>query len=74
MELKEFQKKVLTTLNEYLKALSKHKLKYLEYLEKDPDIAKDIDFPKKAWIESINPFYHSHKNGLNEPLPDIYLK
>jgi type III restriction enzyme len=74
MELKEFQKKVISSLNEYLTILSKHRLKYFEYLKKDSDIAKDIDFPKKAWIESINPFYYSHKNGLNEPLPDIYFK
>ena len=74
MELKEFQKKVLTTLNEYLKALSKYRQIYFDGLKTNPTLAKSYDFPKKAWIESINPFYHSHKNGLNEPLPDIYLK
>ncbi len=75
MKLKHYQEKVLNTLKEYLDALSEFKTKYEKALEFDADMAKDYNFPKRAWEQVITvKNYHSKTNGLLEPLPDIYLK
>lgn len=75
MKLKHYQEKVLDTLKGYLDALSESKTKYDKYLVEDPEIARDINFPKRAWEQCTNnSFYYSKTNGLNEPLPDVYLK
>ncbi|MBI5676723.1 MAG: DEAD/DEAH box helicase family protein [Nitrospirae bacterium] len=72
MELKEYQKKTLEQLKIYLDALSEYKAKNEKAIKIDPDLA--IDYPLKAWEKAVGPFYHSSKNGLNEPLPNFYLK
>jgi type III restriction enzyme len=40
------------------------------------DIVPDapLDFPLKAWEQVRSPFYHSHKNGPGQYLPDFCLK
>ena len=44
-------------------------------MEFDAEIAKDYNFPKRAFLQATNRnIYHSKTNGLNEPLPDIYFK
>lgn len=75
MRLKHYQEKVLKELKEYLSSLSEFKAKYDKYLAIEPDIAKDYDFPKRAFTQSTGKtIYHSKTNGLHEPLPDIYFK
>ncbi len=75
MKLKHYQEKVITTLKIYLGALSEYKSKHEKFLEIEPDMASDYDFPKRAFAQATNRnIYHSKTNGLHEPLPDIYLK
>ena len=75
MKLKLFQEKVLKSLKEYLSELSDFKTKYKKAVEIDADIARDYDFPKRAFKKATGkPVYFSKINGLDEPLPDIYLK
>lgn len=75
MKLKHYQEKVLKELKEYLSALGEFKSKYEKALEFDAEMAKDYNFPKKAWEKATGRLIFSSKtNGLEEPLPDIYLK
>lgn len=75
MILKHYQENVLNDLKVYLNSLSEFKSKYEKALDFDADMAKDYDFPKRAFEKARNhTIYYSKTNGLNEPLPDIYLK
>ena len=75
MRLKHYQEKVLKELKEYLSALAVAKKEFEEIAELKPHLAKHINFPKEAWEKATGrSIYHSKTNGLNEPLPDIYLK
>ena len=75
MRLKHYQEKVLTTLKNYLSALNDFKAKCKKALEFDADMARDYDFPKRAFQQATNrTIYHSKTNGLHEPLPDVYFK
>lgn len=75
MKLKEYQQKVLSKLNDYLTHLADFKEKHDKALAFDAEIARDYNFPQKAWEKTTGQFlYHSKRNGLNEALPDIYLK
>jgi len=72
LELKDYQKKTLEQVKRYLDALAEFKEKNDKAMKVDAELS--IDFPAKAWEKVVNPFYHSMKNGLNEPLPNFYLK
>ncbi len=74
MELKEYQKQVNQALSQYLVALAKYKTKYDKALEADPELAEGYHFPEKAWADLGLGNYHQSKNGLGEPLPNIYFK
>ena len=75
MKFKYYQEKVLDTLKAYLGALNDFKAKYEKAIEIDADIAKDYDFPKRAFTQATNrTIYHNKINGLKEPLPDVYFK
>ncbi len=75
MRLKHYQEKVLKELKEFLSALADAKKEFEELAELKPHLAKHINFPKEAWEKATRrSIYHSKTNGLNEPLPDIYLK
>ncbi len=75
MKLKDYQEKVLTTLEGYLKTLADEREKYRKAVEFDAEFAAEFNFPKRAWKKSTgSDNYHSKTNGLGEPLPDIYLK
>jgi len=74
MELKEYQKKVLDSLNNYLDSLNEYKDKYYRALEVDPDIARGYDFTEQAWQKAIGSIHHSHRNGINELVPEFYIK
>jgi type III restriction enzyme len=69
MELKDFQKRTLDQVKQYLTLLSDWRSKSLT----NPDL--EIDFPAKAWEKSHNIYhYQSRKDGLNRPLPNFCLK
>lgn len=72
MELKEYQKKTLETVKFYLDALADFKAKNDKAVEIDPELS--INFPLKAWEKVIGKTYYSKKNGLDEELPDFYIK
>lgn len=75
MKLKHYQEKVLKELKEYLSALADAKKEFEEIAELKPHLAKHINFPKEAWEKATGRLVYSYKtNGLDEPLPDIYLK
>jgi len=75
MRLKHYQEKVIKALKDYLGELSEFRDKYQKALEFDADMARDYNFPKRAWEKSTgSSIYHSKTNSLDEPLPDIYLK
>jgi len=71
MELKEYQKKTLEQVKRYLEALSFFRVKKEEVF-KIHEVS--IDFPLKAWKKVVGTNYISKKNGLNEDLPNFYLK
>jgi type III restriction enzyme len=72
MELKEYQKKTLEQVKLYLDALADFKAKNDKAVEIDPELS--INFPLKAWEKVIGRTYYSKKNGLDEELPDFYIK
>lgn len=75
MRLKHYQDKVLKELKNYLGALADAKKEFEEIAELKPHLAKHINFPKEAWEKSTGRIvYNSKVNGLDEPMPDIYLK
>ncbi len=74
MELKEYQKQVIKRLSGYLVALNQFKEKYNKALEADPDLAEGYHFPEKAWLEIGLSNYNQFKNGLSEPLPNVFFK
>ena len=75
MRLKHYQEKVIKQLKEYLSDLSGFRTKYENAMQIDADLAMDYNFPKRAFEKTTgHHIYHSKKNGLGEPLPDIYLK
>jgi len=75
MKLKKYQQKVLARLNDYLTHLTEFKTKYDKFLAIEPEMVSGYDFPQKAWEKVTGKtIYHSKRNGLNEQLPDIYLK
>jgi type III restriction enzyme len=75
MKLKHYQEKVLKELKGYLDALTEAKKEFEEIAEIKPHLAKHFNFPKEAWEKATGRLiYNSKTNGLDEPVPDIYLK
>ena len=74
MELREFQKKVVRRLTDYLGALETQREKYSKLIEVDPDLAGDFDFPKKAWADLKLRDYKSMASGLGDPVPNVCFK
>jgi len=72
MELKEYQKKTLDQVKQYLDALAEFKAKNEKAIEIDTEMS--INFPLKAWNKVSNTRYLSKKNGLGKELPDFYIK
>jgi len=62
MELKEYQKKTLEQVKSYLASLAKFKVSNPKY------------FTLEAWEECGLTSYNRKQNGLDEELPDFYLK
>lgn len=74
MELREYQKKVIARLSEYVSALNNHREQYKKALKDFPELAKELHYPKKAWEEIGLRDYFPASNGIGEPLPHLYLK
>jgi type III restriction enzyme len=74
MELKSYQEKVIKVEKEYLEALAISKKKYEDAFKLDVELAKDFNFPKKAWEKVSKKEYNSRTDGLGNPLPNYYLK
>lgn len=74
MKLKHYQEKVLKELKEYLSELVIAKKQFDELFNIKPSLAKHVDFPMEAWSKISRKMYSSKRNGLDNPLPDIYLK
>ena len=73
MTLKEYQKRTLTAVREYLERLTEWRGKAAAALEVDPDL--HFDWVGRAW-EKCSPLhpYLPRRNGLDEPLPVFCLK
>jgi len=75
MKLKLYQERVLDKLKEYLSALADFRSKYKAALAFDVDIARDYNFPRRAFeLAASRTVYHSKTNSIHEQLPDVYLK
>lgn len=74
MELREYQKKVVNRLSDYLVSLNTQKERHEKLLQVDPELASDFNYPKKAWEEIGRTTYHSAQDGINNPLPNLFLK
>ena len=73
MILKEYQKRTLATVREFLEGLAELRGKAAAALEFDPDL--DFDWVRRAWEKSVPAhIYHPRTNGLGEPLPSFCLK
>ena len=73
MILKEYQKRTVATVRDFLELLTEWRTKAAKVLEMDPEVS--IDWVAKAW-EKCAPAsaYLPRKNGLGEPLPSFCLK
>ena len=73
MILKEYQKRTLATVREFLEGLEEWRSKAAAALEVDPEL--EFDWVRKAWEKRVRVrIYHPRKNGLGEPLPSFCLK
>ena len=73
MILKEYQKRTLATIREFLEGLAELRGKVATALEVYPEL--DFDWVHKAWEKSVPArVYYPRKNGLGEPLPSFCLK
>ena len=73
MILKEYQKRTLATVREFLEGLAEWRGRATAALEIDPEL--DFDWVRKAWEKSVPArIYHPRRNGLGEPLPTFCLK
>ena len=73
MILKEYQKRTLATVREFLEGLAEWRGKAAAALEAVPEL--DLDWVRKAWEKSVPArVYHPRRNGLGEPLPSFCLK
>ncbi len=73
MILKEYQKRALETVSEFLRGLSEWRKKAAKALELDPEM--DFDWVAKAWEKTAAPQLPlPRRNGLGERLPAFCLQ
>ena len=71
MILKEYQKRTLVTVQDYLERLDEWREKAATLLVVDPD----YDWVQRAWSKTVPGRVHiPRRNGLDEPLPAFCLK
>lgn len=73
MELKEYQIKALRQIQQYLESLDDWSLTEARFV-KETKKKGILDFPQKAWEESVKTSYRSYKDGIGEYLPNFCLK
>ncbi len=79
MRLKEYQNRILNELDTFLDNLNDERSERDKLLSKTPEeareaVASSVDFIQNAWNKSKTTKYHPKRDGLNKPLPDVYLK
>ena len=75
MQLKQYQQGVLDDLQRFLEALQDAQKEYQVVLAASPAAARFLHPPKMAWEKATGRFqYFERKNGLGEPVADIYFK
>lgn len=78
MQLKQYQSRVLDELGDFLTALADKRdyrdarLNHADEIVRES--AQDYNFVEKAWEASKGLGYFSQRDGLNNWLPDVYLK
>ena len=74
MILKEYQKRALATVEEFLERLTEWRARAAAaVLEQDPEM--DVDWVGRAWAKTApSRAYLPRRNGLGEPLPSFCLK
>ena len=73
MILKEYQKRTLETVREFLEQLTEWRRREAKVLKLDPEM--DFDWVRKAWEKTVPLHgYLPRRNGLGEPLPSFCLK
>lgn len=75
MQLKQYQQRVLDDLQRYLEALQEAQKEHELVRAASPAAARFLHPPKMAWEKATGRFqYHERKNGLGEPVADVYFK
>lgn len=75
MQLKHYQQRALDDLQRFLEALREEQHEYEELVAVKPKLAGILHPPEQAWEKATGRFqYYKRKNGLGEPVPDIYFK
>ena len=73
MILKEYQKRALETVREFLDTLTEWRAKAAAVLELDSQV--EVDWVHRAWTKTVPAHaYLPRRNGLGEPLPSFCLK
>ncbi len=73
MILKEYQKRALETVGEFLQRLAEWRSTQAEILQTHPN--RTIDWVREAWDKTVPAHpYSPRRNGLGEPLPAFCLK
>jgi len=73
MELKDYQRRALDTVRDFLDTLSETKAKFAGLMADDPDLS--LDFVRQTW-KKVAPHqsFQPRKNGIGDPLPTFCLK
>ncbi|MCA9346671.1 DEAD/DEAH box helicase family protein [Candidatus Saccharibacteria bacterium] len=74
MVLRNYQQEVLVVLNNYLAELAKAKIGYDAVKQTNPEFANQIDYPEMAWKNIGRTDFNSVRNGLEEPIANVWLK
>ena len=72
MILKDYQKRVLATVREFLEQMGELREKAAKVRESDPDLT--VDWVRSTWEKVSSRAFQSRKNCLGEPLPSFCLK
>ena len=72
MILKDYQKRVLATVREFLEQMGELREKAAKIRESDPDLT--VDWVRSTWEKVSSRAFQSRKNCLGEPLPSFCLK
>ena len=72
MILKDYQKRVLATVREFLEQMGELREKAAKIRESDPDLT--VDWVRSTWERVSSRAFQSRKNCLGEPLPSFCLK